>query len=259
MIERTLLIGCSYLDVGMRQPLPPWDKINYRKFLFKEMVAAGNRAIAAKVKYEVSQSNYEHVVVLWSGINRIDVPVSVAQFENLPNTYKFINRIGDQVWYLSGGICGSWQQGDDCPDYIKSVFREEFLRQTPRSASDTTLKSIVDTQEFLEQRGQSYSMSFIYDIHADYNNNLDVIGNKFPRTTAVDRWPNWLALEHCLGQVDTQSPWYDQVDWTKFSAEKTPYEYCADRDMLEKDKFHPSKDGLKRWFETQMDICLTDS
>lgn len=259
MINRTLLVGCSYLDVGMRHPIPPWDKINYRKYLFKEMVAAGNKAIAAKVKYEISQSNYEHLIVLWSGINRIDVPVSATAFGSLPNTYKFINPIGDQVWYLSGGICGSWQQGDDCPDYVKSIFREEFLHQTQRSASDDTLKAIVDTQEFLEQHGQSYTMSFIYDIHADYNDKLDITGNKFPRATAVDRWPEWLALEHCLGKIDTQSEWYDRVNWEKFPANQTPYEYCSERNMLEPDKFHPTKDGLKQWFQTQLDIYLTDS
>lgn len=259
MSHQYLLAGCSFLDVGMRQPIPPWDKINYKKYLFKGDVAAGNQAIAARVRYELAQNNFEHVVVLWTGINRIDVSMTLGDFNSLPNTYKFISRLGDTVWYLSGGICGSWQQNNDCPAPIKKRFDNEFMYQTARSASDTTLRTIVETQQFLQQQGVEYTMGFIYDIHADYNDMLDVIGNKFPRVTAADRWPDWLALEHCLGKIDTESEWYDQVDWTKFPAQQAPYEYCAERNMLEHDRFHPSKDGIKQWFQTQLDIYLTDS
>ena len=259
MTHSVLVAGCSYLDVGMRQPMPPWDKINYRKYLIKGDVAAGNQAIAARVRHELSKKDFEQVVVLWSGINRIDISVPLSTWESLPNTYKFISKFNDQIWYLSGGICGSWQQGQDCPADIQSQFREHYLNQTMLSASNDTLKTIVETQQLLENKGVDYVMSFIYDIHADYNNELDVTGNKYPRTYATNRWPNWLALEHCLGQVDTESPYYDQVDWSKFPAEITPFEYCAERNMLETDHFHPTKDGLKQWFQTQLDIYLTDS
>lgn len=258
MSQTVLVAGCSYLDVGMRQPMPPWDKINYRKYLIKGDVAAGNQAIAARVRHELARQDFEQVIILWSGINRVDIPVSLETFYSLPNTYKFITKL-DEVWYLSGGMCGSWQQNEDCPSEIRSMFHNEYVNQTARSASDTTLKTIAETQTLLESKGIDYAMSFIYDVNADYNNELDVIGNKYPRTYATERWPNWLALEHCLGQIDTTSPFYNQVDWARFPAKVTPFEYCAARSMLETDRFHPTKDGLKQWFQTQLDIYLTDS
>lgn len=256
MMDRVLLAGCSFLAIEASYPPPPWDAINYGRYLFRGTVAAGNQAIAACVRYELSLQKFDHVVILWSGINRIDIPVAVEFHRRWPQTYRFILDHGDPVWYLSGGIAGTWQVGEDCPEQVRAWFREAFLHQTQRSASDATLETIASTQQWLDQQGISYDMSFIYDIHQDYNDRVDVELNRGPRVTAADRWPHWLALEHCLGQVDTESTWYDQVDWTRFHAQQPPYEWCLERGLLGRDRFHPTKDGMRQWFEQNLDIDL---
>jgi hypothetical protein len=256
-MEKVLVSGCSFLNIAAQDPLPPFDKINYQKYNIIGDVAAGNLAIAARVRHEVLKQHYDRVVVVWSGINRIDIEKTRHQYNEMPQTYPHVLDFGDMVWFLSGGICGSWHSS--CPEPVLSQFHSAFRNQTMLSASDSTLKIIVDTQKFLTERSIDYTMSFIYDIHRDYNSMVDVFGNRSPRTIAKDRWPHWLALEHCLGQVDTASEWYNQVDWAKFPAEQTAFEYCSEREMLQPDKFHPTKDGLKQWFSHQLDIYLTDS
>lgn len=255
-MQRVLVAGCSFLHIKDLLPFGRLDKINYQKYKIIGDEAAGNLAIAARVRHEVSKQPYEHVVVLWSGINRIDIEKPKHNSDDVFTTYPYVLDFDDAIWFMSGGICGSWHSA--CPEPVKSEFHSKFLHQTPRLASDITLSAVVGTQKFLSNRGIDYTMSFIYDIHRDYNCTVDLFGNRNPRIIAKDRWPQWLALEHCLGQVDRSSEWYDKVDWAKFPARQAPFEYCADRNMLRPDRFHPTKDGIRQWFSRQLNIDLTD-
>lgn len=255
-MQKVLIAGCSFAAIEALAPLPPWDGINYQRYHFRGTVAAGNQAIAARVRWEVERNHYDHVVVLWSGINRIDIPLAVDFHRRMPPTYRFILDLEDPVWYLSGGIAGSWQQNDACPEWVRDQFREAFLHQTARSASDVTLREVAELQTWLDDRALSYDMSFIYDIHRDYNDRVDVTNNRYRRVAAADRWPHWLALEHCLGQVDTGSEYYDQIDWSRCVSQDTPYEWCEYRDLLQPDRFHPTKDGLRQWFDQVLSIDL---
>lgn len=255
-MEKVLLTGCSFIDIEAVAPLPPWDAINYNRYVFRGAAAAGNQSIAARARWEIERGEYDHVVVLWSGINRIDISAAVDFHRRMPKTYRFIMDLDDPVWYLSGGIAGAWQHHDICPDWVKNQFREAYLNQTMRSATDTTLQAVVELQEWLSQRSISYNMSFIYDIHRDYNDRVDLENNRFKRVVAIDRWPHWLALEHCLGQVDTTSPWYDRVDWEQCRTTDTPYEWANSRNLLQPDRFHPTKDAMRQWFDNILEINL---
>ena len=84
-MSRVLVAGCSFAGIaaGYSHPAP---KVNLDRFQFFGDAAAGNRAIAARVRHQVSRSKYEHVVVMWSGINRIDIPSERTTQEKLPDT-----------------------------------------------------------------------------------------------------------------------------------------------------------------------------
>lgn len=251
-----LVAGCSFAGVVTGQSDTAIN-LNQKRFKFFDSSAAGNKAIAARIRYELLRDSYDHVIVLWSGINRIDMPVSSETHTKTPNNYKYISVMEDWVWYHSGGIAGSWQSDDVCPAAIKSQFRQEYLHQTARSATDTTLLAIIETQDLLETHKINYTMSFIYDIHQSYDDTVDKVTNTKYRTIGFDRWPLWLSLEHCLGKVDATSGLYNMVNWDKFNNTTPPFEYCAKRDLQQIDKFHPTPVGMIEWFKTQLSIDLT--
>jgi len=255
-MNSVLIAGCSFAGIaaGYSNPAP---NINHTRFRFADAPAAGNRAIAARVKHELFRNSYDHVVVLWSGINRIDVPITLKTHIRTPSKYTYISVMEQWVWYHSGGIAGSWQSDDVCPDTVKSQFRDQYLRQTARSATDTTLAAILEIQDLLESRKINYTMSFIYDVDQSYDDAVDKVTNTKYRTIGFDRWPQWLALEHCLGKIDTTSGLYNMVNWNKFNQAATPYEYCAERNLQQIDKFHPTAFGITEWFDTQLGIDLT--
>jgi len=255
-MNSVLIAGCSFVGVAAGY-LNPAPSINHTRFKFFDAPAAGNRAIAARVRHELFRNSYDHVVVLWSGINRVDVPVSRKTHIRTPNDYRYVSVMEDWVWYHSGGIAGSWQSDDVCPAVVKSQFRDQYLRQTDKSATDTTLAAILETQDLLASRKVNYNMCFIYDIHQSYDDTVDKAINTKYRTIGFDRWPLWLALEHCLGKVNTTSGLYNMVDWDKFNSGIPPYEYCAERNLQQIDRFHPTPFGMAEWFETQLNIDLT--
>ena len=255
-MNSVLIAGCSFAGIaaGYSNPAP---NINRTRFKFFDAPAAGNRAIAARVRYELFRGSYDHVIVLWSGINRIDVPVTLKTHVRTPSNYRYISVMEEWVWYHSGGMAGSWQSDDVCPAAIKSQFREEYLNQTARLATDTTLAAIIDTQDLLKSCKIDYTMCFIYDINQSYNDTIDKVTNTKYRTIGFDRWPQWLALEHCLGKIDPTPSLYNMVDWGKFNNVTPPYEYCVKQNLQQIDKFHPSSFGMAEWFETQLGIDLT--
>jgi hypothetical protein len=255
-MESVLIAGCSFAGIaaGYSHPAP---KVNLDQFQFFGDAAAGNRAIAARVRHQISRAKYKHVVVMWSGINRIDIPIERTTHEKLPDIYPYVTVLEDWAWYLSGGMGSSWQSDDHCPNLVKSQFREQYLHQTPRSATDSSLAAILETQELLNSRNINYTMCFIYDIYRSYDEVVDKVTNTYRRTIGTDRWPRWLALEHCLGKIDITSSLYSMVDWGKFTIPVTPYEYCAERDLLQIDQFHPTSFGMAEWFDTQVGFNIT--
>ena len=269
-MNRVLIAGCSFAGIFNRnaelrwvtpgiisQQSEPLPDINTERFQFFGDDAAGNRAIAARVKNQLPKDKYDHVVVMWTGINRVDVPMERKAHAKMPNKYRYVSVLENWVWYFSGGMGGSWQYDSDCPDIVKSQFRDQYLHQTFRSATDIALAAILETQEFLDFRKINYTMCFIYDIHQSYDDVVDKVTNTRQRYMGFDRWPQWLALEHCLGKVDTTSSLYNMINWNKFTVPIPPYEYCLERNMLQIDEFHPTSSGLVEWFDTQLGFNIT--
>ena len=269
-MNRVLIAGCSFAGIVNRKSELRWvtpgvinkqsdplPSIDTERFQFFGDDAAGNRAIAARVKHQLFRDKYNHVVVMWTGINRVDVPIERKTHVRTPNNYQYVSVLENWAWYFSGGICGSWQFDSECPAMVKSQFRDQYLHQTFRSATDTTLAAILETQELLDSRKINYTMCFIYDIHQSYDDVVDKVTNTRQRSLGFDRWPQWLALEHCLGKIDPTSSLYSMINWNKFTAPIPPYEYCLAKNLLQIDEFHPTISGMVEWFDTQMGFNIT--
>jgi len=228
-------VGCSYLhNIDQLQ-------INTDKFEIRATPGSGNQSMAARVIYECSQRQFDQVVVVWSGINRLDFPIGKelhkVQSKNKLGEYDYgyFTEIGDMAWYHSGGW-GLSGCSYPCPTFLQYFFKNQYVGSTNRYLSDMSLLAIIQVQSFLAHRAIPYKMSFIYDIHNDHIEPQFAPG---------------------LGNLDKASPLNTQVDWTKFSMDLPMFEYAQDTEQLSKDKFHPTSDCMIEWFKTYMDIDLT--
>lgn len=224
---KTLVVGCSFVF-----NLSFAESINKNKFTLFGSPGAGNSSIAARIQHEVSSDNYDQVVVLWSGINRLSFALP-STADNIID-YQFHDKIGNEIWYHSGGMGCSGEQ-PDAPALIRNYFKTQYLASDSKYLSTQTLRNIVLTQQLLNKLDIPAKMSFIYNIH--------------------DRNETQHEVSH--GAVDTANPWYNLVDWTCFVAKVPPWEWCtAQNSLSEIDQYHPTHKGLIEWFKQQLDIDL---
>jgi hypothetical protein len=230
---KTLIVGCSYVENLTWQKLVNADKITLRG-----TSGAGNQSIAARVVYECSKVNYDNVIVLWSGVNRLDFPVGRELHSTLPRkrnnefVYDCFTEMDDVVWYHSGGYRLSGT-ADHSPKFLREWLHHQYLSATPNYLSTLTLLSIIQAQTFLESKNIRYQMGFIYDVDQDYSQT---------------KW------EPGCGKLDRTSSLNRLIHWDKF-IKPEPFEYTRDHGEYF-DIFHPTFDTMAKWFLQHVGIDI---
>jgi hypothetical protein len=234
-MSRTLLVGCSFLAYLNQDNV---HLINSDKYTVLASHGSGNQAIAAQTIHEICRTPYDQVVVIWSGINRVDVPISADlsrhyHLHSKGNLFQW--QIGNMSWFHSGGILGDTR---NTPAVIRNFLRTQYLSEADQNQylTELSLLSVVSTQAVLNQRNIPYQMGFIYDANS----------------TEYDRF------EQCHGTINQQTPLYHAVDWTKFTDYTPPYVWARDQNRLKQDGYHPTKDAMIDWFRLAMNIDLCD-
>lgn len=239
-MEKTLLVGCSFL-ARLTYRLSDSDlHVNAKKYNVLASPGSGNQSIAANTIYEVSQNHYNRVMVLWSGINRLDFPVSAELNKTYPENKEgaWISRcsVGSMVWFHSGGMLGSGPgELSATPEPLKRFFQTQYLGTTSGSKylTELTLLSILSTQAVLEKNKIPYQMGFIYDTQ-----------KSIPIETE----------EHSHGVMYKDTPLYNAVDWKKFTRFEAPYEWAKKNNTLESDNYHPTRNAMIEWLKLAADI-----
>lgn len=236
----TLIVGCSFCSTLGEQRNNQWQ-LN-PNVAIKATSGTGNEAMAARVAYECSRNRYDHVIVIWTGINRLDTNVTRQLHDTYPGAwdsnpaYSFCTPLEGTVWYHSGGQAGSWTWDKTCPNDIRQIFKTRYLGVDSRYFTDTSLRNIFYTQSFLEKLGIEYQMSFIYDPFRDYSESKH---------------------EHHFGTIDQRSAYYDLVDWTKIKTTDTAFEWAnQNTDRLESDQLHPTRDAMREWIDLTFGIDI---
>jgi hypothetical protein len=198
--------------------------------------------MAARVAYECSKTKFDQVIVVWTGINRLDAVITRSLHETYPGAwegnpaYSFCTPLEGSVWYHSGGQAGSWTWDRTCPSDIRQIFKIRYLGADSRYLTDNSLRDIFYTQSFLEKLGIDYQMSFIYDPFRDYSHT---------------------SHEHYFGTVDKSSAYYNLVDWSKIHTDNTAFEWASQiNTRLESDQLHPTRDAMREWIDLTFGIDI---
>lgn len=185
---------------------------------------AGNEYIAhSVVETCCNRNDITDVFVLWTGLHRLDLALSNEYETN----YKFVEKLNNTQWYLSGGLIGTWLKTNDL--VIKNLFKLQYS-QRDEYLLDRTLYNIVTTQEFLKSKNINYKFGFIYDIYKD---NLG------------------------LGKIDQQANLYKALD-QQHILNTYPHEWGFENNELLEDGFHLTEEGMVKWLETIKGEFLND-
>ena len=237
---KTLIVGCSFCSTLGEQTTTAWKL--HPNIAVKATSGTGNQAIAARVAYECSRNNYDRVIVIWTGINRLDTVITRELHETYPGAwegnpaYSFCTPLEGSVWYHSGGQAGSWTWDNNCPGDIRQIFKTQYLGADNRYLTDNSLRNILYTQSFLEKLDVAYQMSFIYDPFLDYSQTRH---------------------EHYFGTVDKDSAYYNLIDWAKIKVDTTPFEWANQApERLESDQLHPTRNAMREWINLTFGIDI---
>lgn len=189
---------------------------------------AGNKYIADSVMYELSRQSYDSVLVMWSGLTRLDFLVEKDEYFE---TYPFKRQVGDYTYIMSGGELGSWTENS----ITNLLFSGLYKFNSFEHIAFASILEIIKLQSYLESKNIKYFfMSYInfWNKPSNWNSkNMDRGLNNYPGLTNLIQeihFDNWVFLN-------------DQKDGI--------YELAEQSNGFIADGFHPNKEIDYLWSE----------
>lgn len=242
---KTLIAGCSFLATLPCEDDVTWN-LDHDRYQIAATAGSGNQALSSRIMFECATQSFKEVIVIWTGINRLDVTIPSSVHETMPKTgeneynYSFNTKLKNRqwynlAWYHSGGRIGSWIWDDSCPVFLKNWFKIQYLCGNSSYLNDLSLISIINTQCFLESQKIPYRMAFSYDITK----------------------PDGYRHDHAFGKIDERSPYYPLIKWNRIIIDQPLFEWGqSDSTRLDPDQFHPTREAVREWFKLVFDLEL---
>jgi hypothetical protein len=196
--------------------------------------AAGNQYICDSVIQETLQNDYDMVLVMWSGVSRLDylTDVSDPDWSALFDSYGFYRRLnnGKLGWIFSGGQMGTWYKNP----VAHKMFYEQYKVASPLSLAHINLSEMIKLQQYLKSKNIPYRfMSYV-----NYWNDLE---NVSPNGDfGIMGFPE---IQYMIKSID-----WSQWIFTNDNRDGI-YELAKSENSFTDDGFHPSRLIHQRWAE----------
>jgi hypothetical protein len=195
---------------------------------------AGNQYICDSVIRELSEQSYDLVLVMWSGVSRLDYLTSLEDdaWGSLFDSYGFYRRLPSNKlgWIFSGGQLGTWFKNP----VAHKMFYEMYKVSSKLSLADINLMEMIKLQNFLEAKKINFKfMSYVNywttGEHISPNGDFGVYD--FPELTRI------------INQINFNK-------WIFLNDQKnTIYDLAKNNNDFQDDKFHPGDNTHKLWAE----------
>jgi hypothetical protein len=199
--------------------------------------AAGNQYICDSIIQETLQNKYDMVLVMWSGVSRLDYLTDITDpdWNALFDSYGFFRRLSNNKlgWIFSGGQMGTWYKNP----VAHTIFYEQYKVASPLSLAHINLSEIIKLQNYLNAKNIPYRFMSYVNYWNDQKNvspNGDFGISEFPE------------IQHMI----------KEIDWTQWVFSNTErdgiYELAKDLNSFMPDGFHPGDEAHQRWAELIM-------
>jgi hypothetical protein len=192
---------------------------------------AGNKYIADSIIHYVNQSHYDIVLVMWSGLTRLDIPLSdTSWFDNYTNK-SYLEMAGGTHYIMSGGQVGNWLEHP----MAKILFENTYKFTQFKDLALLSLLEMIKLQYFLQSKNiKYYFMSYInyWNQPEDWvSKNLDCGINNYP------------ILDNIIKEIDFSR-------WIFLNENKDGlFELAVQNNDLLDDDYHPAKTTQNQWGE----------
>ena len=214
-----LVNGCSFTA---RSESPSWaDYLNVTNKNIAQH-GAGNRWICDATITELLYNKYDMVLVMWSGLTRIDEIVNEPTWNDFW-FFKSKNNLG-----IRYGHCAI---GDSSDSPMADISKPKITFSDLREMVFDSLLNMIKLQEFLKARNQKYRfMSFMNYWNESYIEN----GITQPSVRGLD-------LDSLVDKIDFKN-------WIFLNEEKDGiFELAREKNLYKEDEVHPNNEANKEW------------
>jgi hypothetical protein len=195
--------------------------------------AAGNQYICDSVIRSVLEERPDQVLVMWSGVSRLDYLTSLEDdaWNELFDSYGFYRRLPNNKlgWIFSGGQLGTWFKNP----VAHKMFYEMYKVSSELSLANINLMEIVKLQNFLKAKNIPYKfMSYVnyWTTEKEIGRNGDFGVFNHPDLTKI------------INEID-----FKQWIFADDTSRKSIYDVALDMNSFAEDGFHPGDEAHKAW------------
>ena len=195
--------------------------------------AAGNQYICDSVIRSVLEERPDQVLVMWSGVSRLDYLTSLEDpaWDELFDSYGFYRRLPDGKlgWIFSGGQLGTWFKNP----VAHKMFNEIYKVSSELSLASINLMEMIKLQNFLDAKNIPYKfMSYV---------------NYWTTEKQIGRNGDFGVLNHPeLNRI------INEIDFSKWifaddASRKCIYDMAMEMNSFAEDGFHPGDAAHEVW------------
>lgn len=193
--------------------------------------AAGNQYISDSVVRATLENDYDMVLVMWSGVSRLDYLTSLEDpaWVELFDSYGFYRRLpGNKLGYIfSGGQMGTWFKNP----VAHKMFYEQYKVSSELSLANINLLEIIKLQNHLIAKKIPYKfMSYVN--YWTEGKNLSPNGD-----FGVLGFPELVSLINGI----------DFNQWIFDGERRCIYDVAKEKNSFREDGFHPGPEAHSYW------------
>lgn len=226
--KRVLVNGCSFSRGPIAWPYSLQEKLNF-DLVNLAVSSAGNKYIHDTTVAELSKSAYDFVIIMWSGLDRVDIPVEDIKAFDQCNTTSFaqslkndwpekkIHPVNDQDL-----VEKNWVFVYPSKKLLNDIKFAEFVKyQDHQIHVQQSLIQMISLQAILKQLNVPYIFSF----YMDY-----------------------------VDQLKTEKSLCDLLLWENICCTNNLYTISQKINSYDSDGLHPGIEANQQWADTLIEF-----
>ena len=207
----TLINGCSFSRGPNSWPYC-LKSIDQTKLTNLAQAGAGNSYIHESTVSELSQRKYNLVLIMWSGIARVDYKVSnfdafvdskyTSQYQHTRNDWpeKIVEPINDQDYVMKDWVFGCGHTNQESEIVESELFTGIYKHLEYRDFVFHFLIKIISLQNTL----LAMNIPYVFSFYNDYKKDLQI----FPDLCKLIKWNN-VFTEQNINTIAKENNWFD--------------------------------------------------
>jgi hypothetical protein len=226
--KHVLVNGCSFSRGPIAWPYFLQEKLNFN-LVNLAVGSAGNKYIHDTTVAELSKSRYDFVIIMWSGLYRVDVPVEDIQLFDRCNTTSFAQSLKND-----------WPEKKIYPNNDQDLVEKNWVFVYPSK----TLLNDMKFAEFVKYQNHQVHVqqSLIHMI------SLQAILKQFNIPYVFSFYMDY------VDQLKKEKSLCDLLDWENICCADNLYTISQQIDSYDSDGSHPGVEANQQWVNTLIEF-----